>query len=174
MSEQRQSTRRLFFACWPQEHIRQAIVGRRTLIDGLSSRRVPDHNLHLTLLFLGNQPAERLPDLLAATDDLGSPAFDLCLDRLGWFPGARVVWLGGSTPEAAQALVQRLTHLAHGLALRFDQRRFHPHVTLYRSVAARPALPSPPPLIWPVREFALIESIPSRPYQVLRTWPLTL
>ena len=166
--------RRVFFACWPDPRTRAAIIERRRLIDGLSPRRVPDHNLHLTLLFLGNQPGERLPDLLAAADRLSAPGFDLHLDRFGWFPGARVAWLGGPTPEAAQTLVEQLSDLGRALALRFEQRRFHPHVTLFRRVAARPDVPPPPPLTWPVREFALIESIPSRPYQVLRTWPLTV
>jgi len=168
------STRRLFFACWPDEQVRSEIVERRRLIDGLSPRRVPDHNLHLTLLFLGNQPAERLPQLLAAAGKLSAQAFSLRLDRFGWFAGARVAWLGGPAPAAAQALVAQLTDLAGALALTFDQRRFHPHVTLYRKVASQPAFPPPPVLAWPVREFALIESLPARPYQVLRTWPLSL
>lgn len=54
MKQAEQPTRRLFFACWPHEQVRGGIIQRRRLIDGLSPRRVPDHNLYLTLLFLGN------------------------------------------------------------------------------------------------------------------------
>jgi len=172
VNEQGPPTRRLFFACWPDERVRGEIVERRRLIDGLSPRRVPDHNLHLTLLFLGNQPGERLPELLATTDELSVDGFRLQLDRFGWFPGARVAWLGGAAPDAARALVNQLTDRCRALGLRFDHRRFHPHITLFRKVDRRVDFPRPPLLEWPVREFALIESIPSRPYQVLRTWPL--
>ncbi|MGY6554464.1 MAG: RNA 2',3'-cyclic phosphodiesterase [Wenzhouxiangella sp.] len=174
MNKQAQPSRRLFFACWPNEQVRGEVVQRRRLIDGLSPRRVPDHNLHLTLLFLGNQPAERLPELLAATDQLEAAGFLLRLDRFGWFSGARVVWLGGAAPAAAQGLVDRLSALSLDLGLRVDSPRFHPHVTLFRKVDRAPDFPPSPGLDWPVSEFVLMESIPSRPYQVLRTWPLRL
>ena len=167
-------TRRLFFACWPDEQVRAEIVERRRLIEGLSRRRVPDHNLHLTLLFLGNQPADRLPDLMDAADGLDAAGFVLQLDRFGWFPAARVAWLGGAPPGQAQALVRDLSERCGALGLSFDRRRFHPHVTLFRKVERRPVFPPAPVLDWSVDEFALIESIPSRPYQVLRTWTLRM
>jgi len=45
-------------------------------------------------------------------------------------------------------------------------------VTLFRKVSEGRNLPPVAALTWPASEFALIESIPSRPYQVLRTWAL--
>jgi 2'-5' RNA ligase len=172
MKPAEQPTRRLFFACWPDEQVRGEIVQRRRLIDGLSPRRVPDHNLHLTLLFLGNQPAGRVPELLATTDELIAAGFLLQLDRFGWFPGARVAWLGGAVPDGARTLVGQLSDRCQALGLRFDPRRFHPHITLFRNVERRPDFPQIALLDWRVSEFAVIESLPSRPYQVLRTWPL--
>jgi 2'-5' RNA ligase len=168
------ATRRLFFACWPDEDVRSRLIARRGLIEGISGRRVPDHNLHLTLLFLGNQPAGGLPALLAAIDAASAAGFTLILDRFGWFAGAKVAWLGGPAPEAARELVGQLLEIATEKDLRFDHRPFHPHVTLFRRVACRPEFPEPPALAWPIKELALIESIPSRPYQVLRTWPLSV
>ncbi|TVQ27431.1 MAG: RNA 2',3'-cyclic phosphodiesterase [Wenzhouxiangella sp.] len=162
--------RRLFFACWPDQAVRRELIERRGLIQGLSRRQVPDHNLHLTLLFLGNQPAESVDEIQGVASEISCQSFDLVLDRFGWFPGARVAWLGGPAPPAALALVADLTAAMHRLGLIFDGRAFHPHVTLFRQVAARPAFPQPPQLDWPIHEFALIESIPSAPYQVLRKW----
>lgn len=161
---------RLFFALWPDEAIREAMVERRARLGDLSRRRVPDHNLHATLLFLGNQPADRLAQIEAAADGVSAETFRLRLDRFGWFARARVVWFGGEAPEAAQALVRQLGEAMHALGLSFDQRPFRPHVTLFRHVSRRPDFPTPEPIDWPVREFALIESIPGRPYQVLRKW----
>ncbi|TVS13778.1 MAG: RNA 2',3'-cyclic phosphodiesterase [Wenzhouxiangella sp.] len=166
--------RRLFFACWPDDEVRREIVARRRLIEGLSPRRVPDHNLHLTLLFLGDQPADRLADIAAAAGQITAPGCRLILDCFGWFPGARVAWLGGETPGVLAGLVDELKRVNRALGLAFDDRPFRPHVTLFRKIARRPDFPEPPPLNWTVSEFSLVESIPSRPYQVLRTWPLTL
>lgn len=166
--------RRLFFACWPDERIREQLIARRDLIDGLSRRRVPDHNLHLTLLFLGNQPADRLQDIQSLANDIEARFFTLELDRFGWFQQAGVAWLGGPATPAATGLVEALTAGVIARGLVFQARAFHPHVSLFRQVRTCPELPVPPPLPWPVSEFSLIESIPSRPYQVLRTWPLSL
>ena len=172
MTADRSAPRRLFFALWPDDDLRRAIVERRGLIDGLARRRVPDHNLHLTLLFLGDQPAAEFDRVIAAADRIESPPFELELDRFGWFSSARVVWLGGETVAAGTALVERLAGAMHGLGLDFDQRPWSPHVTLYRRVRDRPRLPHPPPLLWPARDFALIESKSGCPYQVLRSWRL--
>lgn len=163
-------TRRLFFAYWPDEKIRRAIVERRQLLGKLSRRRVPDHNLHLTLLFLGNQPAERVDDILALADSISAPRTTLALDRFGWFPRARVAWLGGSASARSSGLVADLATGLNEQGLKFDHRPFHPHITLFRQVAKRPDFPEPPSLDWSPVDFALIESIPCQPYQVLRKW----
>ena len=165
-------TRRIFFACWPSDQIREALVQRRRLIEGVSRRQVPDHNLHLTLLFLGNQPASRLEEIQSVAGDISSRSFAFNLDHFGWFRGARVAWLGGEAPAAARELVDALSRAMGDLGLNFDSRPFHPHVTLFRQVRQRPDFPHPPPLAWPISEFALIESISSKPYQVLRKWPV--
>ena len=167
-----EATRRLFFALWPDAALREGLVQRRRVLEARFSKRVPDHNLHLTVLFLGDQPADRLDAIEDAADAIRSPAFELLLDRLGWFKRARVVWLGGAAPEAGRSLVAALERSMGGLGLDFDRRPWVPHVTLFRKIGDGRNLPPVAPLAWPVREFSLIESIPSRPYQVLRTWSL--
>ena len=172
MCPESQVSRRLFFACWPDEKVRTEIVARRRLIDGMSRRRVPDHNLHLTLLFLGDQPADCVEAIGQAAESIRRSGFTFRLDHFGWFRGARVVWLGGAAAESAVAVVDDLVLSMRALGLAFDQRPFRPHVTLYRKVQCLPTFPDLPHLDWRVDHFALIESLPSRPYQVLRTWPL--
>jgi len=167
-------TRRLFFALWPDDDVRAAIEVRRRPLEGLSKRIVPTHNLHATLVFLGNQLGERLPSIVSAAEDVGQTtgAFELLLDRFGWFARPRVVWLGGEAVAPGRALVSALRKKMASLEIELDPRPWNPHVTLFRSVNRRPSLREPEPLTWCVRSFALIESIPARPYQVLRTWSL--
>lgn len=164
--------RRLFFALWPSPGIRAGIVRRREAIDGLSRRRVPDHNLHMTLLFLGDQPADRVPEITDAARQVRAPGFDLVLDRFGWFARARVAWLGGQAPAAGNSLVADLTARMDALDLEFDRRPWAPHVTLFRKVAERPELPAVEPLDWPVSRFVLIESVPGKPYEPLASFDL--
>jgi 2'-5' RNA ligase len=165
-------THRLFFALWPDERTREEMVRRRELLGRISRRPVPDHNLHLTLAFLGDRPATEVEAIRAAAGGIEGGACRLVLDRFGWFPGARVLWLGGDAPPALGALHDELHERMRHLGLALDTRPFRPHVTLFRKVARRPALPEPPPLEWPVRDFALVESIPGRPYELLDRWPL--
>lgn len=172
MITDRAATRRLFFALWPSSEIRAEIIRRRQTIDGLSPRRVPDHNLHLTLLFLGDQPVDRVGEIITAARNPDVPGFELVLDRLGWFARARVAWLGGRAPANGKALVSALTARVSALGLAFDRRPWTPHVTLFRKVAARPNLPEIEPLVWPIQQFALIESVPGRPYEALAQFNL--
>ena len=171
MSEEK-SHRRLFFALWPSPSIRAGIVKRRKCVEGLSRRRVPDHNLHLTLLFLGDQPGDRLDEIVAAVESLHAVGFGILLDRFGWFARARVAWLGGDVPSAGRAVVAQLSARMTSLGLQFDDRSWTPHVTLFRQVRKRPAFPDIEPLDWPVDRFELVESVPGQAYAPLATFKL--
>ncbi len=165
-------TRRLFLALWPDDGLRRQLAQRREALGAVSGRAVPSHNLHLTLVFLGDQPTAELPRVVSAADRVATASFDLLLDRSGWFARARVAWLGGAPVEGGLALVGALAQALSQRAVSFDRRDWRPHVTLWRRVVRQPCLREPVPLTWPVREFSLIESNYGRPYQVLRTWPL--
>jgi len=170
------SRRRLFFALWPSPGIRAGIVARRERIKGLARRPVPDHNLHMTLLYLGdqpgNQPGDRLDFIIDAAGQLDAGGFDMLLDRFGWFERARVAWLGGSAPSAGTALVAQLTAAMSALGLQFDNRPWAPHVTLFRKLRLRPRFPEIEPMAWSIDSFVLIESVPGKPYETLARFGL--
>lgn len=169
---EREAKRRLFFALWPDPTTRKAIVDRRAAFWNEPGRRVPDRNLHITLLFLGDQPPALVEPVIEAAAGVSGPGFALELDRLGWFARARVAWLGGPAPRAGEMLVDTLDAAVRSIGIELQRRRWHPHVTLFRRVDRRPRLPEIEPLAWAVAGFSLVESIPGQPYQVLRTWPL--
>lgn len=166
------SLRRLFFALWPDDTIRAEIVRRRNALRRVSRRRVPDANLHMTLLFLGDLPADRVESVIETAGQVRGEQCRLRLDRLGWFARARVVWLGGEAPAALEGLVDAIEASLKEPGLHFDARPFRPHVTLYRNVLRRPRLPEVEPLDWPVDSFSLVESVPGEPYRVLESWAL--
>ncbi|GAB4125278.1 MAG: RNA 2',3'-cyclic phosphodiesterase [Wenzhouxiangellaceae bacterium] len=186
---------RVFFALWPGTSLRAQIATAREQLPALNGqpvpaitpsqrtvaqrswRAVPVHNLHLTLLFLGNQTRPDITELCRRVNDLSAQRFAMQLDRFGWFARPGVLWLGGAATPPAVALVQRLRDCSDAIGLSCcrghgSQHEWVPHMTLYRHVGQPPRLPDMTPLQWPVHEFVLLHSQPSQPYRVLRRWPL--
>ena len=173
---------RLFFALWPGDALRDAIAEAAASLErghAPGGRRSRAERYHLTLHFLGEfQPLPRsmLDAACAAADSLRLPGFDLVLDHAGSFPGSRVWWLGANEIPAEL----RLLHGALGSALARSgvsirpSVGFVPHLTIQRNVN-RPVAPiAIAKLIWPVREFVLVDSVPGGivPYRIAGRWPL--
>ena len=166
--------RRLFLALWPEE------AERRQLADLAASaagrRRVRDDNLHLTLVFLGATDAARLAEYEAALADLPMLKLELILDRYGYWPQPRILWLGSSrTPPELYERVADLHRRLRGCGFTPERRAFQAHVTLARKFPG-PAPVQPPvaPVRWPIRDIALVESLweeGGTRYRVLRRWP---
>lgn len=172
-----QDTQRLFFALWPDDEVRVQLQRAARILEGARGRHVAVSNLHVTLAFLGDVNAETRPSVEAAAAKISGQAFTLVLDHLGAFPRARVVWLGASqVPEALEHLAAALGSGLAACGLEPERRPYHPHLTLMRK-AGRLRVPATldTPVIWPVREFALVESRISSQgaeYHVLETWAL--
>jgi len=148
---------------------------------------------HLTLLFLGEIPRERVELITAALSPVGmnTAPFDLTLEGVGAFPSPerpRVVWTGAT--EGIDELVRLANLVRAALAHEGDPSRretsFVPHLTLFRVRSpndvrrARELLAgrTPPPASrrFRVAEFVLKESeISSRgaTHRTVRTFPLT-
>ncbi|MCA1925864.1 MAG: RNA 2',3'-cyclic phosphodiesterase [Thiobacillus sp.] len=169
-------TLRLFFALWPDDATRDALdrVGK-CLHPHWGGRRMRADTLHLTLAFLGSLPAESCAALLPRIDVLRAAAFELVLDRAGFWPHNHIGWLGcrdASLPLAA--LAERLRGELREAGVPFDAQPFLPHVTLLRNATGGRA-PSCTPVRWRATDFALIASrtgVDGAHYDVLRRWPL--
>jgi 2'-5' RNA ligase len=101
----------------------------------------PDH-AHLTLLFLGDVDAAKVPSLIETVGmDVEVPPFDIVFGGIGVFPRhgpPHVLWVGieagGSQLGAVQiALTARVS--AEGIPI--EARDFHPHLTLARWTRSR-------------------------------------
>jgi len=94
--------------------------------------------LHLTLCFLGNVPAPRLPELCLAVGGglAGVARFRLRLGGLGAFPSPRaprVLWVGleGDLPRLLE-VQDRVARAAGAFGDHQEARPFHPHLTIGR------------------------------------------
>ncbi|HKK05774.1 MAG TPA: RNA 2',3'-cyclic phosphodiesterase [Gammaproteobacteria bacterium] len=170
-------TRRLFFALRPSAALQDELVRRtRKLVRGGGGRPVGPEKLHLTLAFLGSLDEAAQACVEAAADGMHGEPFRLVFDTLGHFPRPRVIWAGASViPPALSALVQELTRALLPCGYRPESRPFKAHVTLMRKVGHGPQATALDPLVWDVRDFALVESVTlpeGAQYRVLRRWPL--
>jgi 2'-5' RNA ligase len=166
---------RLFVAVELPRDVRRGIESwRRDLGRELPAARwVAETQLHLTLRFLSDVAADRVPDLIHALRPvLGARRpFDLEVGGGGVFPErgpARVLWVGVRASDDLLGL-QRVTARAaeDALELAAEARPFHPHVTVGR---CRRAWPRPAAQRWcerapsrfaepfPVRAATLVES----------------
>ena len=82
---------RLFFALWPDDATRAAFLALQGGLQG--GRQVQPANLHLTLAFLGQQPAGLLPALRALPSRWADFDCLLQFDRLGYFSRPRIAWI---------------------------------------------------------------------------------
>ena len=170
---------RLFFALWPGPAQRPALASLARTIGRDAGRPTHPQDLHLTLVFLGSVDAATRRCAERTADGVRVSPFALRLDRIGYWPGPRVLWCG---PEAIadglRSLVGQLTRGLERCGLEPEKRPYNPHVTLMRK-APEPLPGEVPagvaePLDWPVQEFALAcgSGAQAPRYRVLRRWPL--
>jgi RNA 2',3'-cyclic 3'-phosphodiesterase len=157
------------------------------------ARWVAPELMHLTLVFLGEQPAELLPAIEDAltTAAAGVTPFTLVLGRLGHFGGGapRVLWMEArASGPHLERLHAALSEQLAASQIAFDRKPLVAHLTLGR--ARRDAAPSagralaqrlptlalpPPPAPFRVETVALVRSdlSPRGPrYTTLRECPL--
>lgn len=97
-----------------------------------------EHNLHLTLKFLGQVKTSRLSRLTkaAAAAVSGCAPFQISIEGSGVFPNSRmprVLWLGVKENSGQLAeLYRRLEDTCASEGFAKEQRSFHPHLTLAR------------------------------------------
>jgi 2'-5' RNA ligase len=150
-------------------------------------RWVRPEKAHVTVLFLGHVPDERLPAIEAAcaTASPNAEAFELTLSALGGFPDLRrprVVWLGLEDSPALDALHAMFRDALADLTP-LEDRPFQPHITLARVSPGSPAVGQRVQTIsdavgsldsrWPVTHAVLFESTPDGRYLALGRYELS-
>ena len=146
---------------------------------------------HLTLLFLGEVPKERVGPIGEALTPVGAATapFSLTIEGVGAFPSRerpRVVWVGATEgAEELGELARRVRGALRGEGTSTPEETFVPHLTLFRVRSAfdrRRAeevlagrAPPPPPRRFRVGEFVLKESLLSSrgaTHRTVATFPL--
>ena len=171
-------TRRLFFALWPSDQTQQSIVDTISSLSLKTKGRITQTaNLHITLHFVG-QVTEEVKDCLhTAAQSVDLPGFGFKLDRLGYFPRSKVMWMGAqeSSDEFVQ-LYEKLGTAITACGYQLEARAYAPHLTLMRKCSKPDFATVDFSIPWQVKEFVLVESISVEHgvrYQVIEKYPLS-
>ena len=147
---------RLFIAINFDEQIKNRILAIQDRIreKAKKGKFPPPENFHLTLVFLGETPQERLPDIKAAmeqaasVDEKPNSAFELVFNKTGFFKrGAKELWWLGMAAKknnsagtvslgqtALEKLQGRLVSELISHNFKIDSRPYTPHITLGREI----------------------------------------
>ena len=174
---QPESTRRLFFALWPDPDLARLLERRLPAqLPPVDGRKLGPGQWHVTLEFLGSVRESRLGELFDLASGVAGSAFAIEFDRLEYWRRPQVLCLGSSQiPKALLDLVNALRAALTGRDFRTDRRDFRPHVTVARKVRHPPAAGPFEVLRWPARAFSLVESVTDLAgaiYRPLMSWPL--
>lgn len=168
-------SRRLFFALWPDDDIRHQLDEIARQYRPEKSRAIPVVNLHATLIFLGPQAEELLPDIQSAASSVTGQPFVLESQQIQVWRRPRVMCLcPDRVPNELMALHHQLQQALNDIGVETEDRQYRPHVTLARKVN-HPVDPDrlAAPHSWSVDGFSLIESVSSAKgvrYRELSSW----
>jgi len=168
---------RLFFALVPDAGVRRRVAEfQRDL--GELGRAVPPANFHVTLAFLGLQPAAVIPRACEVAAGLRMPVCTVRLDRIGAFGRAGVLWLGASEiPDPLRCFQQQLMDGLQAAAIGHDPKPWTLHLTLYRRLRIPPPTLAPESIEWRLAGFDLVESAAARrgvEYRSIGHWKAAL
>lgn len=175
--QDRQPTKRLFFALWPGHRTRDAIYKvALALKKQTAGKLVSFENLHLTLAFVGSVTEQQQQCMEKVASKIQIPRFTIELSELGFWPKPKVAWIGAkSMPEGLLKLADSLNANLETCGYEPDKRPFHAHITLLRKAKHHPKDNEAREIQWSVDRFALVESI-THPdgveYQVIAEWQL--
>jgi 2'-5' RNA ligase len=114
------------------------IESLRSAAPGVSASWDRAEKLHITIKFLGEIEAARVPSLSLAASRAAQEVqpFELAIEGAGAFPSQgppRVLWLGVTDPSGALASLQSsLEDACAEAGFTRDKRAFHPHLTIAR------------------------------------------
>jgi 2'-5' RNA ligase len=166
---------RLFFALWPDDETRQTLARLSQSIAVKEFKWLPPHNLHVTLVFLGQVTSDAEVLLKQSIENIIVQPFALTFDSLSFWSRPKILCLFSlqPVPAAALMLAAELETAAANCGLHTDTRPYTPHITLARHVRYLPEVKIEP-IIWRAEAFCLVKSCSEAEgvcYRVIQHWP---
>ncbi|AMK77320.1 MULTISPECIES: RNA 2',3'-cyclic phosphodiesterase [Methylomonas] len=165
--------KRLFFALWPEQHIRQQCEILTDKLNGYG-KPVNPANLHVTLLFLGRISPEQQAVLTKEASQIPVSPITLTFDCLSFWKKPAVLCLTASQfDQNVSKLNEILATIAKQQGITVDDRPFTPHVTLLKKADSVIDIDFAP-VLWRSDGFCLVESrsiANNIEYRIIERWP---
>jgi 2'-5' RNA ligase len=157
---------RLFIAVNFSDEVKSRLLKIREHLKSQSSRGnfTRPENLHLTLVFLGETPAEKLEKLYDTLEGIQSSPFVIPFNRTGCFTHGSELWWLGASPDSSGLPLLKAIHaqllcrlLEEGFSA--DTKPFKAHITLGREIKhTKPILLDCPEITVQVDHISLMKS----------------
>jgi 2'-5' RNA ligase len=165
--------KRLFFAIWPDQSIRQQCNMIIAKLPEAELRPMAASNLHVTLQFLGSVNPEQEAAIVADAAGLVVSPMRLTFNGISYWKKPGILCLTSNDfDQQVASLSEQLGVIAVSHGISIDERRFCPHVTLARKVKQEYDVEFEP-IVWRAEDFCLVEScslVGGVEYRVLRCW----
>jgi 2'-5' RNA ligase len=155
------SSKRLFFALWPddrqRDRLRDHISPVAKLVEG---QHVYRGNWHVTTAFIGDFEERLIPELMARAAQIAVEPFRLRFDRVEFWPRPRVACLIAPTvPPELEHMVGSLNRVLADFDVSIEERTYRPHITIVRRAQRFETQRLAQPAITEWSGFELIESV---------------
>jgi len=164
----------VFFALWPEAAVAKRLAAWAAMTAPAQARCMRRDTLHLTLAFVGDIDADRLPAVFEAGDAVAWPRVLMQVDQMSYWSHNHIIWAGMSeVPEALSRLAGDLSDALGVRGFELSARAFTPHVTLVRKAAGMNAPADFEPIRWRVADGVLVVSERTHEgarYRVLKHW----
>jgi len=131
---------RIFVALDIDSHTRQKIsvfMSKAAAFQTQGMKFVEDHNLHITVKFIGDVPEKRISSLVSSLHEIAADPFEICIKGSGGFPlkdrHARVLWTGVAKSEPLLRLFDAVDRRLFSVGIPRDKNPFFPHLTIARA-----------------------------------------
>lgn len=156
---------RLFIAINFEDEVKRGLLAmQRHLRDNAACGNFTrPENLHLTVVFIGETPPARLPDIQQVMEAVDTHAFTLTIRGLGCFKRGGLYWAGVEAPPELPALHRQLSDSLTQQGFKIERKPYTPHLTLAREVmqknnAGIPAFSEDFAMVVPVSRISLMAS----------------
>lgn len=158
------TTKRLFFALWPdnrqRDQLRDVINSVAKTVEGKAVER---RLWHVTLAYVGEFEERRIPELQSLVTGVRMEPFRLGFDRLEFWARPRTACLVAATvPVELESLVASLNRVIADVGVTPEDRSFRPHITVSRGARSFPTERLTQRMTTEWSGFELMESV-SRP-----------
>ena len=138
---------RVFIALDIDDGIRERIQRFVEGVSGFASeaRWVRPESMHVTLKFIGEQPAESVDEIKHAVATVKRESFEISFRGFGFFPtakSARVFWVGIDAGSQLAKLAMTVDQAVSALGIPQEAHAYSPHLTLARGGRERSGAPA--------------------------------